>query len=514
MHLNPGRSDGHPEIGAPPLDHRDQQIGPALRMEPLGRIGKMPAAVDHCRGVIGECAHRLGGGAHPQQHPAHIRVMDDRRRTAIDAGPGSRTRGDAERPALHPGAGEVARLLIGPLGDRQTLHPDIEPGIVHHREHQFETAVFLADAPADRVLIGEHAGRRGMDAELVFEAQGLDPVARTEGVVLARQKFRRQEQRQPPASRRSVGAARQHHMDDVRGEVMVAVGDEDLLAGDPVMLAPFRVVCRDRAGAQRAEIRPGLRLGQVHRPGPFAGDQPAEIARLLLGRAIGLQHFDRGHVEQRAQREAHAGRAPHLGHRHREGERQTLPAIFGIGGEPVPAALDMAPIGLAKPRRGPHHAVFEDAADPVARSVQRRQHRFGEPRRLAQDRFDHVGVGGLAARRSRGRLQRKAHIGERRGIGHGTIPPAGAPECSRPPARSEPPLTGMAWSEAGLRVPHPLSRKEEGDCGGLLSVERSRTADERIAPQIKSQQAVRIPRDADPDAPCDFAGFAVTSSEP
>ena len=62
--------------------------------------------------------------------------------------------------------------------------------------------------------------------------------------------------------------------------------------------------------------------------------------------------------------------------------------------------------------------------------------------------------------------------------------------------------------------PAPLSRREEGDCGALLFLERSWTADERTAPKIKSQEAVRIPRDADPDAMPDFAGFVITASEP
>jgi hypothetical protein len=43
---------------------------------------------------------------------------------------------------------------------------------------------------------------------------------------------------------------------------------------------------------------------------------------------------------------------------------------------------------------------------------------------------------------------------------------------------------------------------------------RSWTADERTAPKIKSQQPVRIPRNADPDALPDFAGFVITASEP
>lgn len=67
--------------------------------------------------------------------------------------------------------------------------------------------------------------------------------------------------------------------------------------------------------------------------------------------------------------------------------------------------------------------------------------------------------------------------------------------------------------ETGLS-PDSLSTEEECGCGGLLFLERSRTADERTAPKIKSQEAVRIPRNADPDALPDFAGFVVSAFEP
>lgn len=66
----------------------------------------------------------------------------------------------------------------------------------------------------------------------------------------------------------------------------------------------------------------------------------------------------------------------------------------------------------------------------------------------------------------------------------------------------------------GASRPDRLSEVEEGDCGGLLFVERSWTAVERTVPKIKSQEAVRIPRNADPNALPDLAGFAVTASEP
>src|SRR6516162_8953127 len=163
MHLNAGRGDGNPEISAPSLDYRDQEVRSALRTPACGRLRETAAPVDHRGSVIGECAHRLSRGAHPQQHAPHIRMINDRRRLASRRG--------AERPALHPDSGEVASLLVGAFGDRHTLQPDIEPGGVHHRKHVFEAAILLADAPADSTLvltIGEDASRRGMYAKLVL----------------------------------------------------------------------------------------------------------------------------------------------------------------------------------------------------------------------------------------------------------------------------------------------------------------------------------------------------------
>ena len=63
----------------------------------------------------------------------------------------------------------------------------------------------------------------------------------------------------------------------------------------------------------------------------------------------------------------------------------------------------------------------------------------------------------------------------------------------------------------GLRILAPLSGGEEGDCGGLLLLERSWTADEGTATKIKSQEAVHIACYADPDALPDFAGFAIAA---
>ena len=93
--------------------------------------------------------------------------------------------------------------------------------------------IFFADQKAGRaaVVAEDHgAGRRAMDAELVLDRMGANVVARAERAVGIEQEFRHQEQRNAARARRRIGQARQHEMDDVVGEIVLAVGDEDLLA--------------------------------------------------------------------------------------------------------------------------------------------------------------------------------------------------------------------------------------------------------------------------------------------
>ena len=49
----------------------------------------------------------------------------------------------------------------------------------------------------------------------------------------------------PRVPGRSVGQARQHEVDDVVDQVVLAIGDEDLLAGDPVgaVAGPLGAAC-------------------------------------------------------------------------------------------------------------------------------------------------------------------------------------------------------------------------------------------------------------------------------
>ena len=128
-------------------------------------------------------------------------------------------------------------------------------------------------------------------------------VARAERAVLVDQELGHQKQRDAPVAGRRIGQPRQHEVDDVVGEVVLAVGDEDFLPGDAV----GAVGCALGLGAQRADVGARLRLGELHGAHPFAGHELAEIDALELVGAIGGERLGRAHGQHRADAEGHRG---------------------------------------------------------------------------------------------------------------------------------------------------------------------------------------------------------------
>ena len=270
------------------------------------------------------------------------------------------------------------------------------------------------------VAVDHGAGRRGMDAELVLERVRAQVVAFAERSVLVRQEFRHQEQRDAPVAGRRVGEPRQHEMHDVVGQIVLAVGDEDLLPGDPVgaigALGP---------GAQERKVGAGLRLGELHGAHPFAGHELAQIAALEVAGAVHGERVDRGHGQHRADAEGHGSRVPHLDAGGVERVRQRLAAPFGGRGEAVPAGRRPGAIGLLPAGRRGHRAVLERRAVAVADGVQRRDDVGCEPAGLREHRVDDVfaevavEAGGERLRKACPVLERKGDVGDRRPIGHG-----------------------------------------------------------------------------------------------
>ena len=91
------------------------------------------------------------------------------------------------------------------------------------------------------------------------------------------QEFRHEEQRNAARAGRRIGQARQHEMDDVRRvKIVLAIGDEDLLAEDAVGAVAGALGARAH---QRARSEPACGSVRFIVAGPFAGDELAADRR-------------------------------------------------------------------------------------------------------------------------------------------------------------------------------------------------------------------------------------------
>ncbi len=190
------------------------------------------------------------------------------------------------------------------------------------------------------------------------------------------------EQRDAAAAFRRIRQAGQHQVDDVLGQVVIAPGDEDLLPMQTIAALAVRL----GAGGQRRKVAARLRLGQIHRPGPLAGDHLRQVERLLPLRPVGVQRLDRARGQHRAEAEGHVGGVHHLEDGQLQRLGQALAAVGRIGRERAPAALGERAVGLREARRGPDLTVLERRASAVAGLVQRGQHVAGEGARRLQHR--------------------------------------------------------------------------------------------------------------------------------
>ena len=179
-------------------------------------------------------------------------------------------------------------------------------------------------------------------------------------------------------------------MNDVFRQVVLAKGDEDLGAHDPE-LARVRPFGNGRGrGAQGADVRAGLRLGEVHRARPGAADEPGQEPRLLLGAAMVVQRFDRADSEHWQQGKAHVCSAQGFKHACRQREGQALAAKRHRPIDCAPALLDKCGIGLGKACRQRDGAVGPLRALFVARAVKQRPFALRQGADAVRDRVHHI----------------------------------------------------------------------------------------------------------------------------
>ncbi len=380
VHLHAVARDLLAHLGRPALDDRDQvfidgQIRRARRFirMVMGQVGQR-------RADIRQRARSFRLRTHRHQHAAHVRVVDDRHRTARA---GHVARLDA---VLGKGHGALVRVL----GQADALDAHAEARCIHHDEHVFEATVFFADQRADGPAVVaelQHGRWAGLDAQLVFDRDAGNVVARAQRAIVVDHELGHDEQRDPLHARRRVRRARQHQVHDVLGHVVIAIRDVDLGAEQFIGAIALRL----GAGAHGGQVGAGLRLGQVHGAGPPARYQRLEEARLLRVRAGGEQGLDGAVGQQRHQRERQVGAVQHLhaGRGHELG--QALPAEVLRMLHALPAGLGVRLERLAETLGRGDGAVFPVARVLVAHTVERRDHVAAEFRVLFQDRFHGVG---------------------------------------------------------------------------------------------------------------------------
>ena len=119
----------------------------------------------------------------------------------------------------------------------------------------------------------QHGGRAGLDAQLVFDADAVHIVARTERTIGANHEFGYDKQADALDAFGRAGHAGQHQMDDVLGHVVFTPGDVDFGTKNFVRTVRLRL----GAGAHSGKVAASLWLGQVHRASPLAADQLRQI---------------------------------------------------------------------------------------------------------------------------------------------------------------------------------------------------------------------------------------------
>jgi hypothetical protein len=170
--------------------------------------------------------------------------------------------------------------------EHRRAKPDADARLVHHVEHRCQAATGFAHEVTDRASAAarskpplaevQQAVGGAAVSHLVIEPGQHDVVALAEryagsgtGAGNADQVFRHDEQRDPlrAGNRFAIrsGDLRQHEVDDVLREIVLAGGNPHLVAAQAVLRAERRVLLELGARRYVGQRRPRLRLRQAHR---------------------------------------------------------------------------------------------------------------------------------------------------------------------------------------------------------------------------------------------------------
>jgi len=244
-------------------------------------------------------------------------------------------------PALRPVFGIVERSVITGHTQHGGGHADGNARFIHHVEHAAQAFVRLADEVADgatraahRVLAFAEVQQRVRDAavaELVVQARQRHVVALAGQLAVGADEFFRHDEERDTFRARDrfpirPGDLREHEVDDVLGQLLVAVRDPHLVAAQAVTW-PERVALETFTVGRgtRHHIRQtgaGLRLAQAHRAGEAAGEFLLREHLLLQRRAVHHQQVGVAAGQHAAATDADAGLREETVGRHLDNTRQ------------------------------------------------------------------------------------------------------------------------------------------------------------------------------------------------
>ena len=104
----------------------------------------------------------------------------------------------------------------------EPLQAGTEASEVHEGEHVAQALVLFSEQVAGCTIEVHHAGRVAMNTHLALENATADVIAVSDGAVIFGNELWHDKQRDAFRSRRRVGQARQHDVNDVLGEIVFA----------------------------------------------------------------------------------------------------------------------------------------------------------------------------------------------------------------------------------------------------------------------------------------------------
>ena len=221
-------------------------------------------------------------GANDAENDAADAAMRAAFERQLFGGNGPNAGGEANPPAERAGGD------AGGAHARAREYADAKAGVVHHGEHRAHPVMRLTDEPSGRAIILHHRRGRSMQAHLVLEADNLETVGLARIAVFIRDILGHDEQADALGARHAIRKPRQNKVRDVLGKIVIAPGNINLLPGDRIGAIAIRLCL----AAQCANVRPCLRLGEVHRPDPFARHQLGQVDGLDLFACVMLKRLD------------------------------------------------------------------------------------------------------------------------------------------------------------------------------------------------------------------------------